>query len=199
MTPDKGEISASTPPEATPVQAGTFTLGSAFLRVLPTLGWLPFNYAPVGGLAVFAGARVRTWLAYGLPLVLMLATDLVLWAYTGQNMYSPLHISRPFVYGSYLGYVLLGRWLGGSLLGIGAAALLGSVQFYLVTNFASWVELTTLYPRTLDGLMNCYLAGVPFYRGTFLSDLCFPFLFVGLHQFWVWASQPAPTEEATLS
>lgn len=197
MNTDKAETLLPNRPEATPVQAGSFSLGSAFLRVLPTLGWLPFNFTPVGGLAVFSGARVRSWLAYVLPLALMVVTDLVLWGITGQDTYSPLHVSQPVVYACFLVYVLLGRWFGGTLLGIGFAGVLGSVQFFLVTNFAYWLQIGS--PGGMEGLLLCYEAGIPFYQFTFLSDLCFPFLFLGLHYLWVKASQPVAQEEVSLS
>lgn len=189
---------AAPPPEATPVQAGTFSLGAAILRVLPTLGWLPFNYTPVGGLAVFSGARVRAWLAYVFPVAVMVATDCVLWAIKDAS-YSPLHASRPIVYGSFLIYVLLGRWLGRhGLLGLGGAAILGSVQFFLLTNLFDWLKPDSIYARTLDGLVQCYVAGIPYYHGTFFGDLCFPFVFVGFHALWLRLAQQ-PTEQVGVS
>lgn len=184
---------------ASPAEAGTFSVGSATLRLLPTLGFLPFNFTPVGGFAVFAGARVRAWLAYALPLAVMLVTDLILWGLKG-DLYSPLHVSRPMVYGSFLVYVFLGRllaWAG--ILGLGAAALAGSVQFFLLTNFAAWIELSTLYPRTLEGLMESYAAGLPYFHHTVLSDLGFALAFLGLHTAWVKLSQPERSAEAIQS
>ena len=177
---------------ATPTHGGVFALGAFLLRLLPSLGALPMNFAPVGGLAVFGGARLRSWLAYALPLAVMVATDLVLWQIKG-DWYSPLHWSRPAVYGSYLIYVMLGRWLGTSVLGIGAAAALGSVQFFLITNFASWL-LNPEYTHDLTGLMLAYAAGLPFYNvdqpwgfflPTLMSDLCFAYGFLAVHALWV--------------
>jgi len=183
---------------ATPAQAGTFSLASLLLRVLPTVKMLPFNFAPVGGLAVFTGAKVRTWLAYALPLAVMIATDMILWTIKGDD-YSPLHLSRPLVYGSFLVYVLLGRCLGRNLVGIGAAAGLGSVQFYLITNFGSWLDYPHLYSRTLDGLLESYVAGLPFFRYTLLSDMSFALAFVGIHFAWVRATTPAVAGEVSQS
>lgn len=195
------DSSRPTQTPATPAEAGTYSLGASIVRVLPTLAMLPFNLTPVGGLAVFTGARVKTWLAYALPLAVMVVSDLVLWSFMG-DLYSPLHISRPAVYGSFLLYVLLGRCLGGSWTGVGAAALLGSVQFFILTNFASWIELGVLgttYAPTLQGLLTSFELGLPFYQYTVIGDVAFTFLFFGLHQAWVKAYEPTPVTEASQS
>jgi hypothetical protein len=201
-------VPTSEPKEASAVQAGSFSLLSLFLRVLSGLGKLTYNFAPVGGLGVFTGARVRGYLAYVFPLAVMLATDLIIYAVKQHPDYSPLHYSRPFVYGSFAVYVLLGRWLGSKgLVGLGAAAVVGSVQFFLLTNFGSWL-LNPTYSRDLVGLMDAYKAGLPFYRAdnpmgfflpTLLSDVCFTFGFVAAHVFWVKATQPTVTEKVSPS
>ena len=53
------------------------------------------------------------------------------------------------------------------------ASLAGSVSFYLVSNFAAWAAWGDLYPKTLNGLIACYAAGVPFFRKGVEGDLLF--------------------------
>jgi hypothetical protein len=36
-----------------------------------------------------------------------------------------------------------------------------------------------MYSRTLSGLMNCYIAGVPFFRGTLVGDLVYSAVLFG--------------------
>ena len=178
--------------------AGIFAAVAALIRPLPTLLSWAF-ISPVGGLALFSGARVSSRLAYALPLLVMIGTDIVLWTFKGP-LYSPLHVSRPFVYGSFLLYVLLGRTLAKTRnpLRIGGVTLLGSLQFYLITNFASWLELTHLYSRDLAGLAQSFLAGLPFYGAddaigffglTIIGDLVFTTLFFGIHAAYVRADE----------
>ena len=57
------------------------------------------NFAPVGALSLFAGARLRGWYAYALPIALMAVTDPLLGGYS---------TSTPFVYASFL----LSVWMG---------------------------------------------------------------------------------------
>jgi hypothetical protein len=52
------------------------------------------------------------------------------------------------------------------------ASLGASVFFFVVTNFAVWVE-GWLYPATTQGLINCYYNALPFFRNTLLGDLVF--------------------------
>jgi hypothetical protein len=148
--------------------ASALTLTAGFvaglLRVVPH----PPNFSPVGALGLFGGARLRSWYAFALPIAVMVVTDCLLWAVTGFDAsYSPFHISRPFVYASFLGYVLIGRTLvhTSSLGRISLASVLGSLQFYLITNFGTWAT-TELYPHDLQGLLTCFVAGLPFYESS---------------------------------
>ena len=53
----------------------------------------------------------------------------------------------------------------------------GSLLFYVVTNFAVWItpgdahQHAALYPRTLDGLIECYWMALPFLRNSLAGDL----------------------------
>src|SRR4051794_29506028 len=69
---------------------------------------LPWNLTPVGALALFAGARLRSWQAYLLPPLLMFGTDVLVAQQFGYDLFYP---AMGFVYGSLLLNVLLGRWL----------------------------------------------------------------------------------------
>ena len=142
------------------------TVAAALLRLIPH----PFNFTPVGSVALFGGARLRGWQAYLIPLLAMLATDPILSYIAGYPAYSRGTI---VVYFSFLIYVVLGRTLIGSSTNpwrIGAVALAGSVQFFLITNFFVWFA-GTMYPHTLGGLAACYIAALPFFGRTLLGDL----------------------------
>jgi hypothetical protein len=153
--------------KARPLAIGLMVLGS-LIRV--TQHW---NFAPVGALSLFAGARLRGWQAYLLPLVLMAATDPLLGGYSAAT---------PLVYASFLINVWIGTRLRQSEnpLAIGAAAVAGSLQFFLITNFAAWVGFNT-YPHTWAGIVSCYVAGIPFFGRTLASDVFYSAVLFGLH------------------
>lgn len=153
---------------ARPLASGLTVLG-AVARVLPHLP----NFSPVGGISLFAGARMRGWQAYALPLVLMLVTDPFVGGYSAAT---------PLVYAAFLINVWIGSHLRGTEnpLKIGAGVLTGSLVFFLLTNFA-WLYPTSLYPHTLAGVMQSYVAAVPFYGRTLASDLLYSGALFGLH------------------
>jgi hypothetical protein len=84
------------------------------------------------------------------------------------------------VYSSFLLSVLIGRLLQNrrTFLRITGATLLGSIQFFLVTNFAMWWLLNS-YPKTAAGLAACYLAGLPLFGNTLAGDALYAALFFG--------------------
>ena len=134
-------------------------LAAALSRLIPH----PPNFAPIGAMALFGGACLADRrLALLLPLMALFLSDLVL----------GLHVLIPVVYGSFALTVLLGRWLRShrTLVTTAAATLAGSVQFFIVTNFACWL---LWYPHTMEGLTACYVAAIPFFQNTVMGDAAF--------------------------
>jgi hypothetical protein len=142
-----------------PLAIGLTVLGM-LARLVPHMP----NFTPVGGVSLFAGGRLSGWKAYLLPLVLMAATDPFVGGYS---------FATPFVYASFMVYV----WIGSRLrstenpLAYGAAAVAGSVQFFLITNLAMWLKPVSLYTHDAAGLVACYVAAIPFYPRTLAADL----------------------------
>jgi len=146
------------------------------LTVLSALGRLlphPPNVTPVGASSLFAGSRLNGWMAYLLPILVMAVTDPLLGGYSRAT---------PFVYASFLISVWIGRRIRATenSIRIGAACILCSTQFFLLTNFAVWL-LSTMYPMTLAGLGACYIAAIPFFGLTLLGDLVFTAAIFGLY------------------
>lgn len=149
------------------VVAGIF---AAILRIVPH----PPNFSGIGALGLFGGARLRGWQAYLLPLGIMVLSDFCLWFLTGLDpLYSPLHLSRAFVYTSFMIYVAIGRWLAdkNAIKSIAVAGALGSLQFFVLTNFCEWLFQPLMpmadefrYSRDLGGLATCFAAALPFYQ-----------------------------------
>ena len=163
------------------------TLVCGLLRLLPHLP----NLVPVGGFSLFAGARLRGWQAYAIPVIIVLVTDPIMGIIFGYPAYN---LVTPFVCGSFLIYV----WIGCHLRTtenpwrIGGAALLGSGQFFLITNFGMWLSGISIYPLTASGLLACYLGGIPYLGRTLVSDLAYSGLLFGLH---AWLTRTALPQE----
>jgi hypothetical protein len=140
---------------------------AAALRVAPH----PWNFTPVGAMALFGGAMFRDRrLAFAFPLLALFAGD----------CFIGFHKLIPIVYASFLVNVAIGLWLQTkrTLGKVGGAVLLGAIQFFVVTNFAVWAFGLT-YPRTLAGLATCYIAGIPFFWNTLAGDATYAALLFG--------------------
>jgi hypothetical protein len=140
---------------------------AAVLRILPH----PWNFTPIGAMALFSGAMFRDRrAAFLFPLVALFAGDL----------FVGLHRLIPVVYGSFLLSVLIGTWLANhrTILRIGGAVCLGALQFFLVTNLAVW-QISVSYPHTPAGLAACYIAGLPFFGNALAGDALYVTLFFG--------------------
>ena len=137
--------------------------------------WLPHppNFTPITALALFGGASFADKrAAFVVPLLGLVLSDLMLGFYS----------ITPFVYGGFALIVALGLWLRRrkSVGSVACAAVAGALLFFVVTNFGVWV-LGGLYPKTLAGLGDCYMAAIPFFRNTLASSLLYsPVLFGGL-------------------
>jgi hypothetical protein len=158
----------------------------AIVRLIPH----PSNFAPVGATSLFAGARLAVWQAYLVPLALMAITDPIVASFYHVPAYSPYQI---FVYGSFMIAVWLGRRLRGteSVVRIAGLSVVNSMQFFLITNFGSWLWFQG-YPKTAAGLATCYSAAIPFFGRTLASDLIFTGVLFGLH---AWLSRTIAARE----
>lgn len=50
--------------------------------------------------------------------------------------------------------------------------IISSLFFYLYTNFGWWL-LTNMYSKDLAGLIQCYIAGLPFFKTNLMGNLFF--------------------------
>ena len=141
------------------------------MRLLPH----PANVTPLAALALVGGTIFpdRRW-ALLVPLAAIIASDLWL----------GFHVTIPFTWGSVVLIGLIGLWVrrqaGWTRLIVGS--VLGSTLFFVITNFGVWwLGHGQWYPRTWAGLLDCYAAGIPFYRQTLVGDLGYAFLLFGTY------------------
>jgi hypothetical protein len=153
-------------------------LAAVLSRVLPHPAWL--NFTAVGGALLYFGAR-RPLRQMWIPVVALMATDYYLTAF----FYSyPFHVSAYLLtWAWYAGVIMLGRILLAektTVARLSAGIVAAPTSFFLITNFAAWVAMPQLYPRSLAGLGLSYAAGLPFYRNDLLSTAIVAGLAFGL-------------------
>jgi hypothetical protein len=151
------------------------TFSAAAMRLLPH----PPNMTPITAMALFGGvyfANRRT--AFLVPLAVMYLSDLVLGFFVYN--FGWFHLLMPFVYTSFAVTVCLGLLIRRrlNLLMVSGAALTSSVLFFIVTNFGVWL-IGDLYPKTVAGLLGCYVAAIPFFRNALVGDTVYTTLLFG--------------------
>lgn len=145
----------------------TFVFLAALARLVPH----PPNVAPIAAMALFGGAYFeRKMWAFVLPLAALLVSDALL----------GFHSLMPIIYGAFVAIVGIGFFLRRRRrpLQIAGACVAGSVLFFVVTNLGVWM-LGSLYPKTLAGLVACYVAAIPFLHYTLLGDAFFTAVLFG--------------------
>ncbi len=118
------------------------------------------NFTPVLALVLFGGMYLKGRQALWVPLVLMVISDLII----------GFHDSMLYTWGSIVIISLLGIWLKSNknVVNVLGVSIISSIIFFLVSNFGAFLSL---YPHTLSGLQECYIAAIPFYRSTLVSTV----------------------------
>jgi hypothetical protein len=170
-----GKISAIIDPEVSSMRAKLFTISAiifalAMFRLLPHLP----NVSPVAAMALFGGAYFADKrMAFLVPLLALFLSDLAL----------GLHNSMIFVYAGFALTVAIGFLLKGkvTITNTAFATVVSSVLFFLLTNLGAWMT-SGLYARSAEGLMQAYVAGIPFFQNSLLGNLVFvAVIFGGYH------------------
>jgi hypothetical protein len=147
------------------------------IAIPPFLGHPP-NFSPLDAIALLSGAYFNQRItACFVVLLSVWVGDIFL---NGQLFYSGFY----WQYACYVLITLLGTTLKNQIkpLRLGVAALTSSFLFFLVSNFGVWYS--GFYPITFDGFLTCYIAAIPFFKNTILSDLFFVgILFMGVELF----------------
>ena len=164
---------------------------AALLRIVPHMP----NFAPITAMALFGGVYLNKRYALVVPFLTMLLSDYLLLYINpfSANHFNINHIYPPqaiwygstmlSVYGSLFISGLIGLWLRKhkSVKNVIFASLIASIQFFLITNAAVWIN--GMYDRSIIGLWESYIAGIPFFRGTVLGDLFYTGVFFGTYEF----------------
>lgn len=169
-------------PQATLVGIATLIVFAALSRLLPHPP-IPWNFTPIESIALFGGATIASRrLAVLIPLGAMALSDLFLgW-----------HNLLPVVYGLIALFALAGRFLAGrrSVSWIAAFGFGSALVFFLTTNFLVWLN-SGMYPPTSAGLVECYIAGVPFFGNQLAGVAVYSTLLFGAHALWLSQRTPA--------
>lgn len=141
------------------------------------------NFNAVAALALFAGCYLSVTQGMLLGLGAMALSDVIGHALDidGMGFYY-----RPTMLAVYAGLALPGL-LGWALRGrvsatsVPAAGVASAILFFVVSNFAVWLDPNMGFAQTPAGLVKCYVDAIPFALNAFLSTVLFSCIFFGIH------------------
>ena len=148
-----------------------FVLIGISLRLIPHAP----NFAPIAAIALFGGVYFSKKIALTLPVLAVLISDVFIGFYDLKLMAA--------VYGSFILCAVLGFWLKNNKKWhtVAGAAILSSVLFFLITNFAVWA-FSPWYAKTFSGIIQSYVMALPFFRNSLLGDLFYTTVFFGAYE-----------------
>ena len=151
---------------------------AAFSRVIPH----PYGFSPLGAIGLFGAAYfTKKWQSVLAPIAAAWLSDLFLDNVIYSHYYPEFNWFHKGLYTPYAGLLLYGSYVLIALVGmfifqkvnaqrVIIGALASTVIFFLVSNFSGWIG-DPLYTQDFSGLMTCYIAGIPFIKGTLMGDL----------------------------
>ncbi len=141
-------------------------------RLLPH----PANFAPIGAIALFAALYLPKKYALIIPLIAMFISDIFIGFYSLPIM---LSVYIGFTIMSLIGLLVKKNKKFSTILG---GTLVGSILFFLLTNFAVWT-FGTMYSHTFSGLIQSYTMAIPFFKNSLLGDLFYSGIIIGGFEF----------------
>lgn len=154
---------------------------ATLMRLLPH----PANFTPMGATALFGGVHLQKRYTLIIPMMAIILSDI----FIGFDSLE----SRLAVYGSLLLIGLLGLWVRKhqSFGTIAGAAIVGPIIFFLITNFVLLYP-PTLYPHTIEGMLQSYYNALPFLRNMMVGDLVYTGLLFGAYELAQYLSKKKP-------
>ena len=142
----------------------------AFSRLIPH----PPNFTPIVAVAIMSGYFFKNIkLSFVVLLIAMLLVDVFLGFYKHMLF---VYLSLFLI--TFIFFKISNKINFKNLFVFG---FLGSLIFYLVSNFGVWASgvvspITNLpYEKNLNGLISCYFLAIPFFKNTLFSTIVFSY------------------------
>jgi hypothetical protein len=164
---------------------------SALYRVIPFESRPVWLGAPQLALALFAGSvlKNRAW-GFAVPLVSLLLSDILMQVAHSAGL-TPHYPG--FYAGQIVNYVLIAMLTvvgffvkPGRISSVIGGMFTAPTLYFVLSNFSVWISGGGYHrAKTLEGLVQCYIDGIPFYGYSLLSMAVFgTLLFGGYHLFY---------------
>ena len=125
------------------------------------------NFTPTLSLIIFASYYFRN---------LTISSSIVLLSQIVSDIFIGFYSYIFFVYGSFLVIIYIVPIIMKKLttMSVLVTSVISPSIFFIISNFGVWFA-GSLYTRDLNGLIECYVAGLPFYDESLLSTILFSY------------------------
>ena len=157
-------------------------LFASFTRIIPHMP----NFTPIGAMALFGGAYLKNKNhAFLIPIISLWISDIIInnFILSYYNDFTWFYPGFLWQYGSFFIMILIGFFFLKkiSFKNVFITSLCSSLLFFVITNFGVWIS-GSMYPLSLEGLLICFLAALPFYKGTLLGFIFYSSFLFGVYE-----------------
>jgi hypothetical protein len=136
------------------------------LAFISRLIWHVPNFSPLASIVIFSAFLANNKKTATLPLLALLASDIVLGTYKWSVM---LAVYLATALNIIIGYSLKKN---PRTLNVVSASLFSAISFFLVTNLAVWAS-GDWYAKNFSGLVYCFALAIPFFKSTLASNILY--------------------------
>lgn len=137
------------------------------------------NFSPLIAITVFSGfiltQKINRFLAFLIPLIILFSSDIFLGFYSSFIfVYLAFLISTisSFVYYELMksSDFLKKDWA--NIINSNISSLINNFIFFIISNFGVWLT-GKMYPKSWQGLIECYIMAIPFLKNSIISSIIF--------------------------
>lgn len=160
-------------------------LSSRFLFLIDGGSVLP-NFTAIGAMAILAAVYLKGAKKWIFPLLLVWGSDIILnnviytKYFTSFQLFGDLWVYFSIAIIGVVAYFIMKK---PSWIKLGATSILAAILFFMLTNFGVWLSMASPYSKDMSGLLQCYEAGIPFFRNTLISNVLYSYLLFGIYEF----------------
>ena len=122
----------------------------------------PPNFTPIFAISVFAGIKFKDNLfSYLVPILAMVVSDAIIGFHSGLII---IYVA-----------IVFSAFIARKFNNINISVLSSCIVFYLISNFQVWI-MSSSYPKSLSGVLECYTLAIPFFGMTLLSTFFFSYI-----------------------
>lgn len=156
---------------------------ASFTRIFPHMP----NFTPIGAMALFGGAYLKNkYHAFLIPVLSLWISDVIInnFILSYYNEFTWFYPGFIWQYASFILIIIVGYFFLNKLnfKNVFITTISSSILFFIITNFGVWIS-GTMYTFDLQGLINCYVMALPFFKGTLLGFICYSIFLFGALEF----------------